>query len=746
MKKTRYVFVGTGLALLAVAAVSIMGAVAIAAPGVFGPSVAQYLSATAATKQVYGPNAIGGTVINEITRDGVQNVRVIASSEEGLKLGEMFFTDAQGEYLIEGLPPDQSTFTLTFLKKEYFPGTATGVVPGAHTEVLRPLGVSTPHGPIANAAPAAVYIEWDANPEYNIKEYRIWRTETDEDGTPTGTEEMIAEILRDSVNDHLPTEYRDANADKGVYYSYQIQAISGADRPSVLSDPSSPPARGQYVTIFFPPLIEVASNLDGLYLGNFTLTDVSSPEEWLRIPVSARSAYEVNIAAMDIVAHLPADLVHADSMADAIEILPSGITEGMVGSANVGTDILPDGQPGDLRVSAASALDTPLYGSGVLFDIYVKVKVAQACGLLDLLEDDPGVFDGTLLYDVLGAGLGNSLDLILEDGELCVNTQTTCLHGDVDNNGVIDDLDVKMVLDISTRLVLADPDCPDAGDINLDGRINSADASQLQRWLAEMPLNPGRAGTKSLEERKAVAFAAGTKQDEQPVVWIDRANGQPGEEIEVSVWLSGSAPSAGFGMVINYLANTALEPAGLTYVTTNQGPGLPAGFLMVANNATEAGSDKGSLLISASSLSALGQKATLELITITFTLGSSAPADTDIDLVLTAFESSDSFAHTPRHGAPGQATIVLQAPGGEGSGEGEGAGDGAGEGEGAGDGAGEGEGAGDGAGEGAGDGGGGGCAATDFTGAGGARGDLLVLMLVGAMLLWSSRRKGQESH
>lgn len=51
MKKSRYVFAGTVLAVLAVAAVSIMGAVAIAASGSIGPLIAQHMSTAAAIKQ-----------------------------------------------------------------------------------------------------------------------------------------------------------------------------------------------------------------------------------------------------------------------------------------------------------------------------------------------------------------------------------------------------------------------------------------------------------------------------------------------------------------------------------------------------------------------------------------------------------------------------------------------------------------------------------------------------------------------
>ena len=56
-------------------------------------------------------------------------------------------------------------------------------------------------------------------------------------------------------------EYIDAMIVKGSYYIYQIQAISGAEHFSNLSEASDPPVKGQWVTVFFPDVTRL-----GLFL------------------------------------------------------------------------------------------------------------------------------------------------------------------------------------------------------------------------------------------------------------------------------------------------------------------------------------------------------------------------------------------------------------------------------------------------------------------------------------------------
>lgn len=671
MKKISLSRIGAGRTTLVTVAVALAVAGALVSALALSPSPSPFVSETFAAKQA---GQISGIVSNTLTGNPVEGVYVEIAVALPIKAISYAVTGADGRYAFSGLPDSEGFFDITFVKLEYFPDTLPAVAAGrADADVdFRPLGVTTPRAPIANAAPSAAYIEWEANPEFNIKGYRIWRMETDADGNPSATATGLDEQDNDVGSAERVTaqegigpvvEYLDETAATGVFYVYQVQAISAAGRLSDLSPPSSPPVKGEFVTVFFPEVIEVVNNKEGLYLGDFSLEDVAALQQWVRIPISARSAYEVGVTSMDIVVKVPSHLLQVDSLDDQVEVRPTGITEGMLFLHNVGTDILypggSTGSPGDIRISAVSleVEDRVLYGSGAIFEIYAKIKPnVEGSGPLTVVEDQfPLGPDGVRLYDIGGAVDGMSLNIEVESGTLIVSN-LGCLHGDVDLSGSIDADDVQRILDISTRAALPDATCPEAGDINLDGRINSADASQLQRWLEQLPLNPAATGIKSLAERKTVSFAAFDKQvDPKPTVSIGTASGRPGEDVTVAVTIAGSAPSAGFSMAVTYLAG----PGGLTFKGVALGDTLGLLGYAISYNDTVLGenNDSGSTVIAVGGPESITTKAEVILVNLTFTIGSDAPPFTGLDLALSSFESNDQYAHTPRHGAPGQASI-----------------------------------------------------------------------------------------
>ena len=170
-----------------------------------------------------------------------------------------------------------------------------------------------------------------------------------------------------------------------------------------------------------------------------------------------------------------------------------------------------------------------------------------------------------------------------------------------------------------------------------------------------LPLNPAALGLKSLAERKNVAFAAFDKQD-QPTAAIGVAEGKPGDEITVAVTMEGSAPSAGFSMAVTYLAGSE----GLTFKDVALGDTLVSMGYEISYNDTVVGADnnRGSTVISVGGPESVATKAEVVLVNLIFTIGQDAPPYTGLDLALSSFESNDQYAHTPRHGAPGQATIT----------------------------------------------------------------------------------------
>ncbi len=607
---------------------------------------------------------IGGNVTNSITGNPVKNVVLVLSANITKQIADAA-TDANGDYLFENIAIDQ-LYTITLYKAEYLPGTVTDIDPSApNVDVaLVPLGVTTPRNVIAFSGPRLTYVEWDANPEYNLQGYYVARLETDINGNALGSWQRISNLLSAPPGSAPPTEYQDENIQNGSFYVYRVIALSAADRESTASDASDPPVQGQWLTMFMPQRISIDSDFGGLYLWDIFPDDLVD-ESWVRIPISTESAYEVSSVAMDIVAELPTDLLEITQTSD-IEVLPTGITEGMVYNYSMGAL-----QAGELRISAAGTEERELYGVGTLFDVYAKLNAggANGCGPLALVEDtyDPGPpetgREGVRLFDLPGANAGTSLMVSLRDGELCVEV-TPCIHGDVNMDRQITEADAQMITDIKVGLVARDANqcLPDVADINLDKRVDAADASQILLWIRDGSLNPPPAAGKSTAERKSYAYAAWDEKDDQPVVRIETVSGNQGETISTDIVIdsgSNELPLAGFTLLVAYPSGET----GLEFLDAQLGSAFPGDFKLSKNAETTANPQAGfgSLMLAASSEESLATKGATTLASLSFRVGPLA-VEGDQPLKLKAFESNDAFGHTPRQGSPGQARIQELAP------------------------------------------------------------------------------------
>ena len=583
---------------------------------------------------------IRGEVTNSITNAPVSGVDVTLFGGTVKQIATAR-TGSDGRYAFENLTVNQD-YTVTFWERKYLPSTLSPVAPNtANADIaLVPGPVTTPRGVIANSGAKSIFVEWLANPEYNLKGYYIYRTPCDAAGNAQGSRQQLSQLKQG-------TEYTDQNVTVGQYYFYQVQALSAADRPSELSDPSNP-AKGQFLTIFFPD-INVDANLEDLYLWDLTPDDLNTAKS-VRIPVSVDAIYEVDSTGIDIVAELPTDLLQVETASD-IEVRTTGITSGAAFSWNVPT-------PGEVRISSADQVGRELYGSGILFDIYANLQNTGGCPNDDnliLVEDtydsDPNNGrEGVRIYDLDV----QAVQLELDNGKLCTDVGQ-CIHGDVNMDGNIDDEDVQMVLDLKTGKAQHNECSPTTANINLDRRIDSADATWIQRWIAGLPVDDAAAGTKSGD------FPV---KGEAPVVWLEGdVTGEAGTQVTLSIMAESGTetlPLAGFTVVVAYPA----DEGGLSLVSASLSTDMPNDMLFsVADDIVN--TYNGMITLSASASAAPSSKAALALADLTFEIvAGNAPGEGRMPKIV-AFESNDEFAHTPRHEAPGKAEILDEAAEGE---------------------------------------------------------------------------------
>jgi hypothetical protein len=579
-----------------------------------------------------------GVVRNSLTGRPVAGVYVELSAD--LDKAIAYTTTAtDGSFLFDDdrWPLGAGPYMITFTRSEYIPQTVYGVsAPRCDVNVdLVPVGVTRPCRPLAISGPKNVYVSWAPNPEYNLKGYNVYRTEVDADGNPRGKAEKINGDPGD-VYDALVTdvEYIDAAVVRGRYYIYQIQAISAADRPSLLSEPSDPPVKGEWLTVFFPEMVNWTNQYANAYLWNIGGIDKAV------IPVCSRSVYEVSATSMDIVGLLPKALIQAevDHMPD-LEM--SGVTAGMTASAS----LLPSADPNfwEVRISAGSADSRDLYGSGALFYLAFTPTYLGSCGDTILLEDVPPYQDGVRFYD---DPWQPPLELDIENGVLC--NEGGCLHGDANNDGAINAADAQWITDYWCKLASANACTPQSADINLDGKINAADSTLILRWINGLPMAPP-SGLKA-EDLANVSFAARTEKDGPPQATVGQATGQPGGTVNLPVTLSGGAPLAGFNMMVTY-------PAGINGLTF-QPPVLSKDVFSKSVTMTVDShvlGDKGYAIIAVGDVESMGKAGETTVITLVFQLPeeiAKGASGTFLPVNLAGFGVNDEYGFQPEFNAP----------------------------------------------------------------------------------------------
>ena len=489
-------------------------------------------------------NNVQGQVINSISRKPVSGVIVEISTADKQSTAPVV-TDANGRFSFPNLGTLQPPYRLDFTKRKYKPKTVQPVNSGANIQVeLEPGNVQRPVTPRVYSGPRSVRIGWDANPEYNIAGYNVYRRVV---GSQTW--QRLNNPSSQPYEGYISgLEYEDKTVQPSTYYEYAIQAVSDVDRYTNLSS-ASEQVKGQFLTVFFPEQVNYKDA--GLYLWERNPQDPQQTR--VRIPVNSKSVYDVSATSVQIDAELPSELLLDPS---SIDVQPSGITAGMMMAANATYK----NNKISVRITAAGVEAGSLYGSGTLFNILAKPNLSiqgTQCGPLHLIPND-GAGNGVRLYDVTQSS--KPLDLELQDGQLCVTGG--CIHGDADNNKVVEKADAQYVLDYWVKKNNGNECILKSGDINLDRLVDSADSSLIQRWLAGKDITPPK--TKGLE----------MSYDEylQDVLWLADAGSLSAEsiladiekaDVTVNVWLSDSLTgSAGTEKTISVLADNVSNVSG----------------------------------------------------------------------------------------------------------------------------------------------------------------------------------------
>jgi len=238
----------------------------------------------------------------------------------------------------------------------------------------------------------------------------------------------------------------------------------------------------------------------------------------------------VNIANADDLSMCSVDILvtYDSSVLSATDIEKAALTAGYGWAKNVD-------EPGVARAVIATAEGETLHGEGSLF--YVLFDVIGDHGDISDLE-----FEVTATFFYTCEDLFNPVPVDLNDvGVFTVGC--SFMMGDLDGDCDVDDDDFTIALDIAVGNIEPTEEQFNAGDINGDGRINSADAALIKRIIEGLPLAPNE------PERKRMASVRSSS------VNVSVPNDVPisaGGSTWVPVNIDNAANVTGADIVLNY--------------------------------------------------------------------------------------------------------------------------------------------------------------------------------------------------
>ncbi len=498
---------------------------------------------------------------------------------------------------------------------------------------------SRPARPFARGGPRNAYIEWRANPEYDLRGYHVYRQEVADTETAT----PVGDPVRVNGNNPVSkTEFVDTGIEKDRLYCYVIEAVGAGDAVSERSEPSMPPVHGQRLRVYFP---DIYANQGGIY--RFQSPADGSPR--IAIPIATQCAYDISTYGIQVAVHLPRNLIDS---ADSIAVYPSGLMGGFLFARNA--SVL-DNEIIELRIIAAGLSSLPLYGAGTLFYVVITPSEAllageTACGPLSFIRDQP-LLQGVRLYD----GALKPITLDLDDGLLC-SDGLCAAHGDANLDGRITEDDAEYILQIAAGGVPEPDPCTwQVADINLDNSVDQADAVLLLRRLHVRDLWPDPISKSS--ESAWDSFAAPEKSEgEQPLVRIGNVEAETGSEIAVPVYIENAPQAAGCSFDVTFPAGAL----GLSLQSVELGEELAeAGFKLAwTGSRTVSERNKGFVHVAIAGGGAIASKEPVTAAYVRFMAPKSGGGGMSVPLRASDAALTDPYGFTPRYDAPNAPSSV----------------------------------------------------------------------------------------
>ncbi len=508
----------------------------------------------------------------------------------------------------------------------------TTATPNVPAQAAAETSISRPARPLARGGARNAYIEWQANPEYDLKGYNVYRQEvlSSDDPTPVGNP---VRINGDTLV--TKTEHIDTGIGKGHSYCYVLEAVGADDGISERSESSMPPVNGQRLQVYIP---DIYANQAGIYRFDDPYDGLSK----IAIPIATQCAYDVSTFGIQVIVHLPRVLIQ-DADED-IDVFLSGIARGFLFVHNA-FDFNDDTV--ELRIAAAGLSGVPLYGAGTLF--YVVIRPSDAlltgvatCGPLSFIRDLPQL-PGVRLYD----GVLNPITLDLRDGQLC-GSGLCAAHGDADLDGEVTSADASYILRIAAGEVANPAACTlSIADINADGVVDQADAVLLLRRLHDRELWPDpdtKAGGGPWDSF-AVLRKVGT---DRPLVRVGDVVANTGAEIEVPVYIENAPETAGCSFDVTFPAGGQ----GLTFQSVELGTVLAnAGFILAERSGhAEFSEDRGFVHVAIAGGDAIASKGPVTAAVLRFLAPKSGSVS--VPLRTSGATLTDPYGFTPRYDAP----------------------------------------------------------------------------------------------
>ncbi len=485
------------------------------------------------------------------------------------------------------------------------------------TEVLIPkceVQLDTPTDIDARSGFSSIVIEWQPSTSYNIEGYNVYRSEGSFNAA------TAQKINSATVTDNYYEDSTGLTSD--IDYYYAVKAVAGSSESGFSSSDHAqvgqlnlviPNSYGKNGTVITVP-IKIA-NANNLAIGDSDIF-VRYQKSVLNAQILASTNSAVGRTA----------LTQKYKFISAIEE-PSASPTG-----TVKITILHD-------TSIVGEPDT-LYGDGTLFEVYLKVvgeQGVQGSSPLIIVEARTNVYP----YTEQGTS-DTTVPLALDSGQFRV--QATFIFGDLNGDGVVNNTDVDIALQIAVALISPSDDQRNAGDVNGDQRIDSADVALISRISTGLDTVPSAKILKMLMKRAGseVNVSFGTPYfDANGVSKVASFHGNPGSTVSVPINIDKNGDIlAGADLCVNY-DPTLLEVSDVKLGSDTNGKG----FVLSSNSKTAGTVKIGLGQIQSGTNQGLGSGVnSAELVTVDFKIKDSAQNGKSSPLVLSCADLNDTYS------------------------------------------------------------------------------------------------------